>query len=118
MLGPGFDSPRLHWKRRRSVEASKRRSVLTLLHFGDSIARPQPDNSMTDAAPVTEAKASSDIPIVSDALRVLRVPFSPGAVFSEMEAKPAWFVPWLMITLLCCLIGILTLPYTERIMDL
>jgi hypothetical protein len=73
---------------------------------------------MTDAAPTTEAPASRDIPIVSDALRVLRVPFSPGAVFSEMVAKPAWFVPWLTISLICVLIGILTLPYTERIMDI
>lgn len=73
---------------------------------------------MTEAAPTTESPPPSDTPIVSDAMRVLRVPFSPGAVFEEQVASPAWFVPWVVISILAVGVGVLSMPYTARIMEI
>lgn len=73
------------------------------------------------AAPVPPAQApaaSSHIPFVTDAMRLVRVLFAPGAVFDEQKEQPTWFVPWLIVAILCVVIGFWNLPYSQRTIEL
>lgn len=58
----------------------------------------------------------ADTPVVTDAVRLVRVLFSPGAVFEEMKAKekpPVWS-PWLVISILFTVTSLLLAPYQQR----
>jgi len=68
-------------------------------------------------APAAEP-ASGGIPFVTDFSRVIRVLFSPTAVFEEQRDKPTWFLPWLVIALMAVAISFTTLGYTDRIIEL
>src|SRR3972149_1311198 len=68
----------------------------------------------TPAAP----PAASYTPVVTDIMRVLRVMFSPTEVFEEQREKPAWVLPWLIISVMLVAIGLVMAPYQERAMDL
>lgn len=72
---------------------------------------------MTEPTPAP-APASRGIPIVTDFGRVVRVLFSPTAVFEEQRDNPTWFLPWVVIALLAMGVGLTTLPYTDRMMEL
>jgi len=72
---------------------------------------------MSDPTP-SPAPSSNYIPLVSDASRVVRVLFSPGAVFEEQRDKPTWFMPWLVISLVVVAVGLFSMPYTDRMMEL
>jgi hypothetical protein len=58
------------------------------------------------------------IPLVTDAWRLVRVLVSPGRVFDEQQAKPTWFLPWLVIAIVAIVIGIIQSPYAERAIQL
>jgi len=74
---------------------------------------------MTEPTPAAApTPASSGIPFVTDLGRVVRVLFSPTAVFEEQQARPTWFLPWLVIALMAVGVGLTTLPYTDRMMEL
>ena len=68
----------------------------------------------TPAAPT----AASYTPVVTDIMRVLRVMFSPTEVFEEQREKPAWVLPWLIISVMLVAIGLVMAPYQERAMEL
>jgi hypothetical protein len=71
------------------------------------------------AAPAPQAPVgSSYIPIVTDFMRLVRVLYAPSAVFEEQKEKPTWFLPWLVIGILCMAIGFWQLPYSQRVMEL
>jgi len=71
------------------------------------------------AAPAPQAPAASSYtPFVTDFMRLVRVLYAPSAVFEEQQAKPAWFLPWLIIAILCMVIGFWSLPYSQRVMEL
>ena len=71
------------------------------------------------AAPAPQAPAGgSYIPIVTDFMRLVRVLYAPGAVFDEQKEKPTWFLPWLVIAILCVAIGFWQLPYSQRVVEL
>jgi len=70
---------------------------------------------MTEPAP---AAPSNYIPFVTDATRLARVLFSPGAVFEEQREKPTWFLPWVVLTIALVLFGLTTLPYSDRMGEL
>ncbi|MGA2383522.1 MAG: YIP1 family protein [Bryobacteraceae bacterium] len=73
------------------------------------------------AAPVPPPQApaaTSYTPIVTDFLRLVRLLYAPSAVFEEQQAKPTWFLPWLIIAILCVAIGFWELPYSQRVMEL
>ena len=71
---------------------------------------------MSDAS--GNSAPSRDIPFVTDAMRVLRVPFSPGEVFAEQVERPKWLVPFVVISLLSMIVAVLSMPYTARMMEL
>lgn len=48
----------------------------------------------------------------------MRVLYAPSAVFEEQKEKPTWFLPWLVITILCAAIGFWELPYSQRVVEL
>jgi hypothetical protein len=58
------------------------------------------------------------IPIVTDAWRLVRVLFQPGAVFSEQLEKPTWFLPWVVVAVVMIINGIWMMPYAARMMEL
>ena len=71
------------------------------------------------AAPAPQAPAAASyIPIVTDAMRLVRVLYAPSAVFEEQKEKPTWFTPWLVIAIICVGIGFWQLPYSQRVMEL
>jgi hypothetical protein len=71
------------------------------------------------AAPEPQATASTSYtPILTDAMRLARVLVSPRAVFDEQRDKPTWFLPWLVVAIICIVIGIIQAPYTMRMIQL
>ncbi len=72
---------------------------------------------MAAPAPQTPA-ATSYTPFVTDFMRLVRVLYSPSAVFEEQQARPTWFLPWLVIMILCIAISFWELPYSQRAMEL
>ncbi len=74
---------------------------------------------MAAPAPPTPAPAApSRIPIVTDAVRLVRVLYEPGKVFDEQREQPTWFLPWLVIGIICLVIGFVQLPYSGRVIEL
>ncbi len=71
------------------------------------------------AAPAPQAPAApSRIPFVTDAMRLVRVLYAPGAVFEEQKQAPTWFLPWLVIMIVCVVISFWNLPYSQRTIEL
>jgi hypothetical protein len=71
------------------------------------------------AAPEPQAPAAASYtPVLTDALRLVRVLYEPSKVFEEQKEKPTWFVPWLIISVVCIAIGFWGLPYSQRVMEL
>jgi hypothetical protein len=71
------------------------------------------------AAPAPQAPAATSYtPFVTDFMRLVRVLYSPSAVFEEQQAKPTWFLPWLIIAILCVAVGFWELPYSARVIEL
>lgn len=71
------------------------------------------------AAPAPQAPAATSYtPFATDFMRLVRVLYAPSAVFEEQQAKPTWFLPWLIIAILCVVIGFWELPYSQRVMEL
>jgi len=62
--------------------------------------------------------AASYTPVVTDIMRVLRVMFSPTAVFEEQREKPTWVLPWLIISVMMVAIGLVMAPYQRHAMEL
>jgi hypothetical protein len=48
----------------------------------------------------------------------VRVLYAPGSTFEEQREKPTWFLPWLIIAIVCVGIGFWQLPYTQRVIEL
>ena len=71
------------------------------------------------AAPAPETPAAgSYTPVVTDVMRLVRVLYEPSKVFEEQRDKPSWFLPWLIVALVCVVIGIVQAPYTQRVFEL
>lgn len=71
------------------------------------------------AAPAPQAPSTgSYIPFVTDLMRLVRVLYAPSAVFDEQKQKPTWFMPWLVIAIICIVIGFWNLPYSQRTIEL
>jgi hypothetical protein len=68
---------------------------------------------MTSPEPVAAAPTpgSTDIPVVSHLLRMLRVLVTPTAVFEEQRQAPAFWVPWLILCVLLLAVTFLSFPY-------
>ncbi len=73
---------------------------------------------MAAPAPAPEVPAASRIPIVTDFLRLVRVLYEPGKVFDEQRQQPTWFLPWVVIAIVCVIIGFVQLPYSQRVVEL
>lgn len=69
-------------------------------------------------APETPAETSTGIPFVTDALRLVRVLFTPTAVFEENREKPAFWIPWVIVTVLLLAVTMLSFPFTLAAMRL
>jgi hypothetical protein len=65
-----------------------------------------------DAAP---APASTSTPIVSDAVRLVRVLFSPGAVFEELKTDQRWWGAWLVVGIATGIINFLNAPFQAKV---
>jgi hypothetical protein len=57
-------------------------------------------------------------PIVTDLLRLVRVPFSPGGVFAELREKPTVVWPWLLICIAMMIVVYLGMPFQQRVMEI
>jgi hypothetical protein len=58
------------------------------------------------------------IPVLTDLWRLARVPFSPGAVFTELRAGSPWVVPWLVVSVAFGMLAWLMGPYQIRAQQL
>ena len=69
---------------------------------------------MTSPEPVAvePTPTSGGIPVVTDLLRMVRVLFSPSAVFDEQKEAPTFWVPWLLLSVLLLAVTFLNFPYT------
>jgi hypothetical protein len=68
---------------------------------------------MTSPEPVTAAPSAGPayIPVVTDFLRMVRVLFSPTAVFEEQKEAPTFWVPWLVLCVLLIAVTLLGFQY-------
>jgi hypothetical protein len=69
----------------------------------------------TPASTPAVSPSSRGIPIVSDAVRLLRVLISPGAVFAEIQEKPTFWGPFIVIAILNAVLSFLQQPFQQRI---
>ena len=70
-------------------------------------------------APETPAAASdAGTPFVTDAVRLVRVLFSPGAVYAEQEEQPTFWKPWLIVCVLWMALQFLQRPFQTRVQEL
>ncbi|MFI5207914.1 MAG: Yip1 family protein, partial [Gemmatimonadales bacterium] len=72
----------------------------------------------TPASTPVPAPPSGGIPIVTDAVRLLRVLISPGAVFAEIQERPTFWVPYGIIVVFNAVLSYLQRPYQQRIAQL
>ena len=69
----------------------------------------------TPASTPIPSPSSGGIPIISDAVRLLRVLISPGAVFAEIEERPTFWGPFAIIAVLNAALNFLQAPFQQRI---
>lgn len=50
-------------------------------------------------------------PVVTDAWRLVRAPFGPGAVFEEQKDKTTFWIPWAIVTVLFGVMQFLMTPF-------
>jgi hypothetical protein len=60
------------------------------------------------------AQVRAYTPFVTDLTRLLRVPVSPGAVFEELNERPTFWAPWLVVSAFYVLIQLLMKPFNTR----
>jgi hypothetical protein len=70
------------------------------------------------AAPEAAAAPAAYTPFLTDASRLWRVLFSPGAVFEEQRERPTVWMPWLVLTVVLLIIGAVMRPYSVRMIEL
>ena len=61
------------------------------------------------------APASTGIPVLTDALRLVRVLFSPGAVFGEIQERPTFWMPFLVVAIANAAVSYLMSPFQLRV---
>ena len=68
---------------------------------------------MTSPEPIAAEPTTAPVgvPVVTDFLRLLRVLFSPTAVFEEQREAPTFWVPWLLLCVLLLAATFLSFPY-------
>jgi hypothetical protein len=69
-------------------------------------------------APPTPAPPSRTIPIVTDAVRLVRVLFSPGSVFAEQQDRPTFWGPWLVVSVAFVCLQVLQRPFQNRVREI
>jgi hypothetical protein len=62
--------------------------------------------------------APAGTPIVSDLGRLVRAPFSPGAVFAELRERPTVLWPWLLVSIAMMIVVYLGMPFQQRVMEI
>jgi hypothetical protein len=69
---------------------------------------------MTEAT-AGSAPAPADTPFVSDLARLGRVLFSPGPVFQEVDQRPNFWRPWIIISIIYAAVNYLLRPFQQRV---
>jgi hypothetical protein len=78
-----------------------------------------PSEDLPMTTPETPVPAAPKrIPFVTDAIRLARVLFSPGAVFEEQREKPTVWIPWLLLSVMMVAVTLVNLPVTRQAMRL
>lgn len=72
-------------------------------------------SSPTPASTPVPTPSSGGIPIVTDAVRLLRVLVSPGAVFAEIQERPTFWGPYAIIAVANVVLNYLQQPFQQRI---
>jgi hypothetical protein len=68
--------------------------------------------------PASPAPAPSGTPFVSDLMRLIRVPFSPAEVFTEIRGRPPFWMPWLIISIGFAVLQWFASPFQNRAREL
>jgi hypothetical protein len=68
---------------------------------------------MTEPTPAPTP--SSGASPLADAGRLVRVLFSPGAVYDELKERPSFWVPWIVVSIVYAAINWFQRPFTQRI---
>jgi hypothetical protein len=72
-------------------------------------------SSPTPVSTPAASPANGGIPIVSDAVRLIRVLISPGAVFTEIQERPTFWGPFFVIAIVNAVLSFLQQPFQQRI---
>ncbi len=72
---------------------------------------------MTDTA-APPVSASTDTSFMADAVRLVRVLFSPGAVFGEIQNRPTFWRPWILVSIVSVIITYLQRPFQQRVQSI
>jgi hypothetical protein len=70
-----------------------------------------PQTPIAPNAPTGPAR----IPFVTDFVRMVRVLFSPAAVFEEQREKPTFWIPWLVFVILMLILANVSFPFTAAV---
>lgn len=64
---------------------------------------------------IPAASAPTRIPFVTDAVRLVRVLFSPTAVFEEQREQPTFWIPWVVTGVVFAAVQMLSFPFTLQV---
>jgi hypothetical protein len=65
--------------------------------------------------PPAPTPSSTGTPVLTDALRLVRVLFSPGAVFGEIQERPTFWMPFLVVAVANAGLSFLMSPFQQRV---
>jgi Yip1 domain len=71
-----------------------------------------PDSQATPATPAAYT------PVVTDLWRLVRAPFAPQGVFAEQQAKPTFWMPWVVLSVIFGVISAFMLPAAMKMVDI
>ncbi len=71
------------------------------------------------AAPEPQATtATTYTPMLTDLLRLIRVPFAPRGVFEEQQDKPTFWLPWVVVSIAFAVVQFLQRPFQARVKEI
>jgi hypothetical protein len=74
---------------------------------------------MTEPTPApVQAPAAGGPTFIADGARLGRVLFSPGAVFTELNQRPSFWVPWIIVSVVYAALNFFQRPFQQRLKDL
>lgn len=73
---------------------------------------------MAAPEPQAAAPAPAYTPVLTDLWRLVRAPFAPQGVFGEQQAKPTFWMPWIVLSVIFGAVSFFLLPAAMKLIEI